>query len=65
MNIITTTGTLDRVISELLELSTQALDADDCQTLTHHADDMRAAADVITRRASARLFTLLLKAVGH
>lgn len=44
-----TIGRLDRVLSELMEAKRSPLDAADAQTLKHHAEDMRAAADSILR----------------
>lgn len=52
-------GSLDRVISELLVISDdKELDKADCQTLKHHAEDMKAAATLINSRAHERLLKI-------
>ena len=57
--VISATGRLDRIISELVLLAKEGdpllvCDEADWQTLKHHAEDMSAASELILRRFEGR-----------
>lgn len=51
-------GRLDRLISELLLVTAEVSELDDAdvQTLKHHGEDMKAAADLVNNRAHNELY---------